>query len=182
MTRKGMNDYEVQGETTVLFIRNGKSIIIDKAYIDTEDLDKLIELNVSWSKSYNPSSNRSYVCATHYLGSENGKIKHKTLKLHKVLFDNRPYARIDHIDHNAMNNRKSNLRITTVCENSRHREALNSNNKTGYRNVCFINGWYVVQLQINKKCTRLGKFKDIDEAGVFAEEMRKKYYGDYAGN
>jgi hypothetical protein len=26
------------------------------------------------------------------------------------------------------------------------------------------------------------KFKDVDEAGRFAEAMRKKYYGEFAGN
>ena len=56
----------------------------------------------------------------------------------------------------------------------------------GYRNVCWIkreNMW-VVQLQIDGKNKRLAKFpKDkLEEAGKFAEEMRKKYYGEeFAG-
>ena len=43
---------------------------------------------------------------------------------------------------------------------------------------------WVVQLQINKKNTVLGKFpKDqLEEAGKFAEQMRQKYYGKFAGN
>jgi hypothetical protein len=35
---------------------------------------------------------------------------------------------------------------------------------------------------INGKNTILGKFNDVDEAGNFAKEMRKKYYKDFAGN
>jgi hypothetical protein len=34
---------------------------------------------------------------------------------------------------------------------------------------------------INGKNTVLGKFSDVHEAGKFAEEMRQKHYGDYAG-
>ena len=34
---------------------------------------------------------------------------------------------------------------------------------------------------INGKNTPLGKFDDVDEAGVFAEKMRQKYYKDFAG-
>jgi hypothetical protein len=44
-----------------------------------------------------------------------------------------------------------------------------------------VNDWWVVQLQIEGKNERLGKFKDVHEAGKFAEEMRQKYYGEFAG-
>lgn len=40
---------------------------------------------------------------------------------------------------------------------------------------------YHVQLQINGKNKVLGKFSDVHEAGRFAEEMRQKYYGEFAG-
>jgi hypothetical protein len=42
----------------------------------------------------------------------------------------------------------------------------------------------MVQLQIDGKNTCLKRFKEneLEEAGKFAEEMRNKYYGEYAGN
>jgi hypothetical protein len=41
-----------------------------------------------------------------------------------------------------------------------------------------------VQLQVNGKNTHLGRFKkdQLEEAGKFAEEMRQKYYGVFAGS
>lgn len=44
------------------------------------------------------------------------------------------------------------------------------------------NAW-VVQLSINGKNTRIAKFpkEQLEEAGKFAEKMRHKYYGEYAG-
>lgn len=40
---------------------------------------------------------------------------------------------------------------------------------------------WVVQLHINNKNERLGYFDNVDEAGKFAEKMRQKYYGEFAG-
>ena len=45
----------------------------------------------------------------------------------------------------------------------------------------FIQNRYKVVLSIDGKPKRLGSFKDVDEAGAFAELMRQKYYGEFAG-
>jgi len=39
----------------------------------------------------------------------------------------------------------------------------------------------MVQLHLEGKNKILGYFDNVDEAGVFAEQMRKKYYGEFAG-
>lgn len=41
---------------------------------------------------------------------------------------------------------------------------------------------WVVSLCVNYKRFRCGSFNDVHEAGRVADEMRKKYYGDYRGN
>ena len=63
------------------------------------------------------------------------------------------------------------------------RRKRNKNNKSGYRNVCWDGYKWVVQLSIKGKNTHLGRFdyEDLDKAGKFAEEMRQKYYGEFAG-
>ena len=90
---------------------------------------------------------------------------------------------VDHINGNTFDNRKTNLRIVEDSNNLTNRKSKNSNNKSGYRNVCWSKSEskWLVQLQINGKNTVLGKFDDVDEAGRFAEEMRQKYYGEFAG-
>ena len=59
-----------------------------------------------------------------------------------------------------------------------------TNNKSGYRNVCWLKGYnkWCVQVTVDGKSTLLGKFDDVHEAGKFAEEMRKQHYGEFAGN
>ena len=93
---------------------------------------------------------------------------------------------IDHINHNTLDNRKENLRVIADSNNSKNRKTKNSNNKSGYRNVSWSkseNAWKV-QISINGKNTYLKSFpyEQLEEAGRYAEEMRQKYYGEYAGN
>ncbi len=96
-------------------------------------------------------------------------------------FDKNNQKIIDHKNHNGLDNRKENLRLVDRSKNAKHRDGKNKNNKSGYRNVCWIKGKWVVQLQIDGKNTRLGSFVDVNEAGRFAEKMREKYYGEFKG-
>lgn len=103
--------------------------------------------------------------------------------MHKLISNANNKEIVDHINHDTLDNRKENLRKTEQSYNLRHRRGANKNNKSGYRNVCWLkneNRW-CVQLQVDGQNTRLGFFNDVDEAGKFAEEMRKKYYGEFAG-
>ena len=88
---------------------------------------------------------------------------------------------VDHENNDTLDNRKSNLRVVEESKNSKNRKSRNRNNTSGYRNVSLINGKWVVQLQIDGKNKVLGRFDDVHKAGEFAEEMRQKYYGEFAG-
>ena len=75
--------------------------------------------------------------------------------------------------------------IISNKNNLTNRKGKNINNTSGYRNVYWdkkMQKW-AVQLQINKKGVVLGTFpkNKLEEAGKFAEEMRQKYYGEFAG-
>jgi hypothetical protein len=98
-------------------------------------------------------------------------------------FDKNKNQIIDHKNHKGLDNRKENLRLVNKSKNAKHRNGKNKNNKSGYRNVCWISKYnkWCVQLQINGRNTLLGKFDDVHEAGRFAEEMRQKYYGEFKG-
>jgi hypothetical protein len=176
------NKYLIQGETTTIYI-DKKDIGTLEFYIDTEDLQKLIDINLSWYAVYTPDNDSYYAQASRYLRRDNGKSIYKYYTLHTLLLnadtDNGEF--VDHINYDTFNNKKSNLRKTIRSNNQRNRNSRNSNNKTGVRNVCFVKNWYWVQLQVEGKNKRLGKFKTLEEAAKFAEEMRIKYYGEYRG-
>ena len=95
------------------------------------------------------------------------------------------YQQIDHINHITLDNRKENIRVLTKDDNNLYRKGANCNNNTGYRNVTYMKNVkkkpFQVQLRIDGENKVLGRFSNVDDAVVFAEEMREKYYGEYRG-
>lgn len=172
---KGFNNYEIKDDYTIIFITK-KSGETFETLIDTEDLQKLIKLNWNWRISYKKNSQSWYV-------ETRGKGTNKTQYLHKILMGVTSGQFVDHKNNNTLDNRKDNLRVTENKYNTRNRKSKNSNNKSGYRNVSWNGSGWSVQLQIEGKNTTLKRFKknQLDEAGVYAEEMRQKYYGEFAG-
>ena len=180
--KREFNDYQICGDITKVILTSRKGEVFE-CLIDTNDLQKLIDFNHHWYAVWYKNINGYYVACTVYVGSKNGKQKNKRVYLHRFLV-NATDGVVDHKNHSGLDNRQNNLRIIDNDQNSRYRKGKNSNNKSGYRNVFWLNTEkkWVVQLQINGKNTRLGSFDDANEAGEYAEEMRQKYYGEFSGN
>ena len=175
-----MNEYKILDDiTSIIFLKNKKGEVFD-CFVDTKNLGKLLAL--AWHLKYDYRANKYYANTTIYLGSTGGR-KYTTKDMQSFLLDTeKNKIVVDHINGNRLDNRESNLRVCKANENTTHRKARNSNNKTGYRNVCFTGGIFVVQLQVNGRNKVLGRFDDVDEAGAFAEEMRQKYYRQFSGS
>ena len=179
MQRRKTNSYKINGNITIIYITNRKKETFE-CLIDTKNLNKVIDL--SWHIRYDPNTNGYYVAHKEYLKDENGKRKSHTIEIHSLLMGSKIGKYFtDHINNNGLDNREENLRICSNKQNTSHRKSRNKNNKTGYRNVCFFNDWYIIQLQINGKNKVVGRTKNLEDAGKIAEEMRLKYYGEFAG-
>lgn len=182
--KKGFNKYEIRGDTTIIFLENRKGEKFE-TMIDTEDLDRLIKLNYHWHVEHARSGLKPYYARTQvYQGCVDGVHKNnKTYKLHGLIMNKKPRELVDHRSRDTLDNRKKNLRIASKDDNSKNRDCSNKNNTSGYRNVSKVGNWWFVQLQVEGKNTLLKKFPlgQLDEAGAYAEKMRKKYYGDFAG-
>ena len=187
MASKKGNNYIIDKENNVAHIE----LIREKkenlwTTIDLEDLDRVLNFPFSWTTRYDKTLHDYYAVSIVYEKDENGIRKGKPLYLHRFIMNSTDENEwIDHINHKPRDNRKENLRPISISDNSRNRKTRNRNNKSGYRNVCWSSSEkkWIVQLQVNGKNKVLGRFKeeDLEEAGKFAEEMRKKYYGEFAG-
>lgn len=177
------NKYEIDEEKVTIFIhrRNGDTF---KTYVDLKDFEKIKNMNLSWNTKFFRGVNSYYVIATQYLGMINNKPKYKSILLHRLIMNAKKGDIIDHKNHNTLDNRRENLRITKQNQNTKHRKGKNKNNSSGYRNVSKVGNWWYVQLQIDGKNTVLKRFplNQLDNAGEYAELMRNKYYGKFAGN
>ena len=177
--KKFRNEYIIDGDITTVILkqRNGNEF---HTMIDTEDLPKLINYEYSWSVKMHPV-NKEWYAFTKVVKEEGSK---STTMLQSFLLDTKGSdIHIDHINHDTLDNRKCNLRVTNVFENLRNRKGKNITNTSGYRNVSpSRNGkWWVVTLRVNGKQSELARFSDVDDAGQYAKIMRQKYYGEFAG-
>jgi hypothetical protein len=182
--KKGFNEYKIIGDTTIIYFTNRYDEIINEGYIDTEDLQMLIDLDYHWCADLYRGTRDYYAKYIEFYKDQNNETKKKVHCLHReIMHVHDKYIKVDHREHNTLDNRKINLRVTNNQKNTRNRKGKNSNNKSGFRNVSKQGKWWVVQLQIEGKNTILKKFPldQVDEAGVYAELMRQKYYGEFAG-
>ena len=182
--RKGFNNkYEIVDDYVVMDVKKPKSNEVLKVLLDIDDLEKLKELNLPWHSGWVPNIQNYYIMATQRY-KENDKSIQKTIYLNIIATDPPEGMKVDHINHDSLDNRKRNLRVISNEENIKNRKSRNRNNTSGYRNVAYLKKTqtYVVQLQIDGKCVKFGEFDDVHEAGRIANEMREKYYGEYAGN
>jgi len=174
------NKYIIENDYVKILMKRRGMLEYLETIIDLDDFDRINSFEGTFHLGSYPEMKEEYYCMiTIYKGMVNGKPYREMPRLHRIIMGldyNDVKYDVDHINGNGLDNRKSNLRISTRKDNDRNRNGLNKNNKTGYRNVCFSNGWYLVQLQVNDKNTMLGKFKNVDEAGMFAKQMREKYY------
>ncbi len=157
-------------------------ILISNPYkildVDKYGFDKIKKFPYNWIAE--TRQNRVwYAKATEYqTDSKRGTVRY----MHQIIMGTyKKNVIVDHIDRNGLNNRLENLRLVTKQANTRNRKGANSNNKSGHRNVAKIGNWWVVQLMVDGKNTPLAKFKDVDDAGEYAERKRNEIYGEFAG-
>lgn len=99
----------------------------------------------------------------------------------KMVTGKEPPALIDHVDLDCANNRWGNLRAATNSENGYNRK-LNVDNKSGIKGVCWEpthNAWKAY-ITVNKKQYRLGRFKNLQEAGQAVADARQRLHGEFA--
>jgi hypothetical protein len=179
--RKGFNKYKIEGDIATIYLvkRDGR---VFETIIDAEDLERIKSMELSWNAILAPNTGTYYAQASEYLGCVNGEKQGRTHFLNKEIM--REYELfVDHRNHDTLDNRKCNLRVSENKENTKHRSGRNKNNNSGYRNVSWNGHRYIVQLMIDGKNTVLGKFKkdELELAGAFAEKMRNEIYGEFAG-
>lgn len=155
---KKINQYILNSDDTVIGIatNTGREFLVDY-----EDYLKI--KNISWHES-----NTGYIV--------HKDTKKSVIQLHRLITQCPPDKVVDHINHNKLDNRKSNLRVCTQRQNS-----LNTKPKsnTGEFGISFSKGYYYVQVA--------GKYRGIakqlcdaikirDAALIGTEQEKFNYY------
>lgn len=166
------NLYEIQGKITEIILekKDGSTM---SAFIDTADFEIVNDIDSRWY----PLECGKYTYAVYTKKVKVGKRGVKSISMHRLIMKAKKNFYIDHINHETLNNRRSNLREVTCSQNLQNRKGMASNNKSGIRGVSWnknYNKW-CSQIGVKGKTIQLGFFDDIKDAEKVAIEARKKY-------
>ena len=151
------NKYYFEDDYIVLLCNgHGK---IHKVIIDIEDLE-IIKLQLTWRVTFNKGRYESVQCH----GKQVNLKRDKSVLMHRLITDCPKGLVVDHINGDILNNRKNNLRVCTQLLNSKNRNTMSRNNKTGYRNIYLERGKYRVRVFINNKLKNFGNYVTLDKA------------------
>ena len=106
-----------------------------------------------------------------------GKIDGLSISLHRFITDCPSNRVVDHINHNKLDNRKSNLRICTSAENN-HNLKKSKRNSSGTAGVYWhskARKW-AASIGVNYKTIYLGTFKNKQDAINARRNAEEKYF------
>jgi hypothetical protein len=102
------------------------------------------------------------------------------LGMHRLITDAPKGLFVDHIDHNGLNNCRSNLRICSNAENSRNKRPYGRTSR--YKGVSWHKGSkkFVAQITFKGKKIWLGYFVDEIDAAKAYDKKAKELFGEFA--
>ena len=158
---KKVNRYDLSGKYGIGYTSNTNK----QFYFDLEDYDKI----------------KDYCWYEDFFGYVVNIYKRKNLKLHKLITGTNKTQIIDHINRNKLDNRKANLRVCSIQENS-FNAGLSKNNTSGYNGVFWNSDKkkWCARIGVNKKEIFLGYFNNKKEAHQKRIDAEKLYYGEFA--
>jgi hypothetical protein len=111
------------------------------------------------------------------------RAKQPSLLLHRLLMGSPKGLVVDHIDHDTLNNRRSNLRVCTPAENL-HNSRIKRTSSSGIRNVMYelcgdgISRRWRAEIMV-KGVRHRRYFDDAQSAEAWALETRQRLHGSF---
>lgn len=106
--------------------------------------------------------------------------KRKTILMHRVIMNPKPWEQVDHIGGYGLNNTRENLRLCCHMENHRNMHTHKSN-MLGVKGISqpTTKRGYFARITVNYKQIYLGYFQTLEEAKEVRLAAEIKYFGDY---
>lgn len=124
-------------------------------------------------------ASHNWFCVNGYAGRNYPR--NTRILMHRVIANAPDGMQVDHINHNTLDNRKSNLRLCTLAENNRnHRMARN--NRSGYIGVAWAQSHkkWKAYIHYMGKIVNIGFYDDILEAARAHDRKAIELHGEFA--
>lgn len=159
---KKYNDYEIQEDYVIMYTKKNEMFLVD--------LDDFWRVkNVCWYKNRH--------------GYLMGYMNHKNILLSRYIMNVSDEFVVDHKGGTPTiyDNRKNNLRITTISENMMNKR-LQSNNTSGVVGVSWSKERqkWCATIKLNSKVISLGRYANFNDAVKVRKEAEEKYFGEYS--
>ena len=144
-----------------------------RAMVDDEDAEHLQGRN--WFAKRNRQNGSFYAQANDGKLPDGRKV---TLLMHRILLDAPIELDVDHINHDTLDNRRSNLRLATRSENLQNRREITVKSRSGVRNVWWDSRAcrFVVYLCLQGRKVYGGRFSDLEQAKGAAIRLRRAWH------
>lgn len=162
VTTHDKNEIIIKNKYAEIVLYNRKCEEIARTKIDIEDLEKVTK--------YRCGTTKGYV----YIQLPSGR-----QRLHRFIMNAPNNMVVDHINHNTLDNRKNNLRICTIQQNSMYRVPIGKSGVSGVYWVKKLQKWKP-SIKVNDKTIHLGTYKTKEEAIKVRKEAELKYFGEYS--
>lgn len=161
-------------------------ISLSKGYKATVDDGSKYLLNFKWHILPRGSKLRPAIYAVHsqYRPGKNPKL----IYMHRMIIEHHIHRKllkseeIDHINHDSLDNRITNLRIATHQQNAFNRQRNNKKTSSKYGRVTWDkqNLKWRARLVINGKRICIGRFVNEEDAARAIDQAAIQYHGEYA--
>jgi hypothetical protein len=144
------------------------------AVIDDEDAERV--LAYKWSATWCKRGRRWY--AVRSVGPENSR---GSIRMHRFILDAPPNQKVDHINQDGLDNRRSNLRFATNSQNGCNRKATRISS-TGLKGVWpnRITGRFGARIQHLGVRRHLGYYDTAEAAARAYDEAARRLHGEFA--
>jgi len=145
------------------------------ALVDPDDYKKLSKYN--WYAIRSPRgfyAARSVYANKHRAG--------QTIRMHRIILNPPEGKFIDHINHNGLDNRKSNLRLCTIQQNVWNMRKQRGNCTSQYKGVTRRKdiGKWQARIICNGRVMFIGYFDDEKAAAMAYDAKAKELFGEFA--
>lgn len=143
------------------------------AIVDEDDYERVSQYR--WTLRVHDGGRYKY--ALHRAGHAGKKGR---MLMHRFIMDAPPGMVVDHINHDGLDNRKSNLRVVTSDDNMKNRRS-NRGSRVQYKGVTYApkRGVWLAEIRADGDRMYLGQYSDPKEAALAYDRAARTLHGEF---